>query len=68
MGNVGDDSVSSYRLHASETLLPYVVMAVADATPICSYLRGAGRGQPSTNDGLTCNTPYHLALQWLRYG
>jgi len=28
-GNVGDNSVSSYRLHASET------QQVADATPIC---------------------------------
>ena len=36
MGNMGANSVSSYRLHASETQqLSYV----ADATPIC-YLRG----------------------------
>jgi len=29
VGNVGDNSVSSYRLHASET------QQLADATPIC---------------------------------
>jgi len=33
VGNVGDNSVSSHRLHASET------QQLADATPIC-YLCG----------------------------
>ena len=37
MGNVGDNGVSSYRLHAYET------QQMADATPIC-YLCGAARG------------------------
>jgi len=43
-------SVSSclYSLRASETM-------VADATPVC-YLCGVATGQPSTNDGPTCNT------------
>ena len=43
VGNVGDNSVSSYRLHASET------QQLADATPI-SYLCGVARGsgQPIT--------------------
>ena len=50
VGNVGDNSVSSYRLHVSET------QQLADATPI-RYLCGVARGQPSTNDGPTCNTP-----------
>jgi len=55
VGNVGDNSDSSYRLHASETQqLSYVPMA--DATPIC-YLCGVAMEQPSTNDGPTCNTP-----------
>ena len=41
VGNIGDSSVSSHRLYASETQqLSYV----ADATPIC-YLRGVVRGQ-----------------------
>jgi len=48
VGNVGDNSVSSYRLHVSET------QQLADATSIC-YLHGVARGQPSTNDGPTCN-------------
>jgi len=40
MGNVGDNSVSSCRLHAVETQqLSYVSMAVANATP--SVARGA---------------------------
>jgi len=47
VGNVGDNSVSSYRLHVSET------QQLADATPIC-YLCGVARGQPSTNNGPTC--------------
>jgi len=56
VGNVGDNSVSSYRLYASETQqLSYV----ADATPIC-YLRGGARGKPSTRHGPTCNTPQRL--------
>jgi len=50
VGNVGDNSVSIYRLHASET------QQLADATPIC-YLYGVSSGQPSTSDGRTCNTP-----------
>jgi len=37
MGNVGDNSVSSYRLHASETQQPSYV-PVADATPVCVEL------------------------------
>jgi len=44
--------ISSYRPHASKT------QQLVEATPIC-YLRGVARGQPSTNDGLTCNTPLH---------
>jgi len=44
MGNVGDNSVSSYRLRASETQqLSYVPMA--DATPIC-YQYELALGQP----------------------
>ena len=55
VGNVGDNSVSSYRLQASEIQqLSYVPMT--DATPIC-YLDGVARGQPSTSHGPTCNTP-----------
>jgi len=52
VSNVGDNSVSSYRLYASETQ-----QQLADATPIC-YLCGVATGQPSTNGGPTCNTPY----------
>ena len=48
MGNVGDNSVSSYRLHASQT------QQLADANPSVIY-RGVDRGQPSTNDWPTCN-------------
>ena len=51
VGNVGDNSVSSYSLHASET------QQLADGTPIC-YLCGVAMGQPSTNDRPTCNTPW----------
>jgi len=40
MGNVGDNSVGSYRLHASET------QQLADTTPVC-YLCGVSR-QPMT--------------------
>jgi len=54
VGNTGDNSISSYRLHAQQ--LSYVPMAVVDATPIC-HLYGVARWQPSTNDGPTCNTP-----------
>jgi len=50
VGNVGDNGVSSHRLHASE------MQQMADATPICS-LCGVARVQPSTNDRTTCNTP-----------
>ena len=42
-------SVSSCRLRASET------QQLADSTSVC-YLCGVARGQPSTNDGPTCNT------------
>ena len=56
MGNIGDNSVTSYRLHASETQqLSYVPMA--DDTPFC-YLCGVAVGQPSANDGPTCNTAW----------
>jgi len=46
VGNVGDNSVGSYRLHASETQqLSYV----ADAAPICHLCRVArGSRQPMT--------------------
>jgi len=60
VGNVGDNSVSSYRLYASETQQPsYVPITVADATPVC-YLSGVVRGsrQPVTGQ---------LATQRLRY-
>jgi len=53
MGNVGDNSVSSCRLHSSET------QQLAYDTLIC-YLCGVAIGgsrEPSTNDGPTCNTP-----------
>jgi len=58
VGNVGDNSVSSCRLHASET------QQLADATPIC-YLCGVARRQPSTNDGPTCNNPSNTAVKRL---
>jgi len=66
MGNVGDNSVSSYRLRASETQqLSYVPMA--DATPIC-YQYELALGQPSANDGPTCKLQQHtLATHRLRY-
>jgi len=49
VGNVGDNNVSSYRLHASKTeQLSYVPMADATRFVICVE---------STNDGPTCNTP-----------
>ena len=49
----GDNSVSSYRLHAAETQqLSYVPMTVADAS-----LCGVAMGQTSANDGPTCNAP-----------
>ena len=58
VGNVGDKSVSNNRLHASETQqLSYLSMAAADDTPICYLCGVGGEGQPSTNDGPTCNTP-----------
>jgi len=50
VGNVGDNSVSSYRMHASETHVP-----TAEATSV--MWSGVDMGQPSTNDGPTCNTP-----------
>ena len=43
MGNVGNNSVGSYRLHAPET------KQLAYATPIC-YLCEVARGQPSASD------------------
>jgi len=58
VGNVGDNGVSSYRLHASETQqLSDVAMAVADAYPsaICVQLLEDSR---SASDGPICNTPY----------
>ena len=59
MGNVGDNSVSSYQ-HASETQqLPYV--PIAGATPV-RYLYGVAMGQPSTKD-----LQLVLATQRLRY-
>jgi len=55
VGNVGDNNVSSYRLHASKTeQLSYVPMADATRFVICVELLG---GKLSTNDGPTCNTP-----------
>jgi len=46
VGNVGDNSLSCYRLHASETQqLSHV--PTADATPICVELLGHSR-QPMT--------------------
>ena len=59
VGNVGDKSASSYRLHASETQqLSCVPMAVADATPTCMELLGGNR-QPVTGRLAThpSNTP-----------
>ena len=50
VGNVGDHSVSSYRLYVSKT------QQQADATPT-RYLCGVAYGQPSTSDGPTCNMP-----------
>ena len=48
MGNVGDNNVSSYRLHASETeQLSYVPMADATRSVICVELLGGDR-QPMT--------------------
>jgi len=53
VGDVGDNGVNSYRLHASETQqLSYTLMA--DATAI-RYLCGVAIGQLSANDGPTCN-------------
>jgi len=40
---------------SSRLLLLCAYVPMADATPIC-YLYGVARGQPSANDGLTCNT------------
>ena len=51
--NVGDNGVSGYRLHASET--QQLLCPMADAKPIC-HLCGVARAQPSTNDEPTCNT------------
>jgi len=48
--NTGPVSVSSYRMHASETHVP-----TADATSV--MWSGVDMGQPSTTDGPTCNTP-----------
>ena len=59
VGNVSDNSISSYRLHASETQqLSYVLMFVADATAIFCRLYAVARMQPSANDGPTCSTPW----------
>ena len=56
---ISDNSISSYRLHASETQqLSYVPMFVADATSIFCRLYGVARMQPSANDGPTCSTPW----------
>jgi len=54
VGNVGDNSVGSDHLHASETQ-QLSLARMANAAPIC-YVCGVGMGQPSTNDGPTCNT------------
>jgi len=48
VGNVGDNSASSYRVHASETQqLSYLPMV--DATPICTCVELLGQSrQPMT--------------------
>ena len=66
-GNVGDNSVSSYRLRASETQqLSCVPMAYA--TPIC-YLYGVARGRLATHPSNTAGrimTKLDLMLQQWR--
>jgi len=59
VGNVGDNGVSSYRLHAYET------QQLADATPIC-YLCGAARGA-AVNQRRADLQHATLATQRLRY-
>ena len=59
MGNVSDNGVSSYRLHAYET------QQLADATPIC-YLCGAARGA-AVNQRWADLQHATLATQRLRY-
>ena len=54
VGNAGDKIVNSYCLHSYETQQLSRV-PTADATTICN-LCAAAMGQPSTNDGPTCNT------------
>jgi len=49
VGIVGDHSVSSYRLHASEAQQP--------ATTHPSVICGVATAQPLTSHGPTCNTP-----------
>ena len=58
MDDVGNSSVDSYHLHASETQqLSYVSMTDAPSV-ICHNLCGVAMwGQPSANDGSTCNIP-----------
>ena len=52
VGNVGNNSVSSYRLHAYETQQ----MPCFDGRHHI-HLCEVARAQPLTNDGPTCNTP-----------
>jgi len=47
VGNVGDNSVSSYRQHAPET------QQLADATPICNLCGVAMTGRLATHPGNT---------------
>jgi len=64
VGKVGDNSASSYRLHASETQqLSDVPMAVADATPPVVCVDGSSR-QPMTGRLAThpSNTTIRLQL------
>jgi len=56
MGNVGDNSVSSYRLNASET------QQLADA-PLMCYLCGVDGA--AVNQSRT-DMQHTLATQWLR--
>ena len=63
VGNVGNNSVSSYRLHASETQqLPYVPMAVDDVTPIC-YWCGVARGSRRPVTGRLATHPSNAMVE-----
>jgi len=64
VGNVGDNSISSYRLHASEIqqLSCAPIIPMADATPIW-YLCGVARGSRQPMTGRLATHPSNTTVK-----